>query len=320
MKRVLLTKELGRSLLTHFEGQAETITITEKDDAAFDEALPKCDALLLSTAFKMDRQRIENATRLKVISRTGVGVDNVDIDAASEAGMMVLNTPTANTQTVAEHTVALILALVKQIPWLDRETRLGRFDVRRLNVGHDLGGKVLGLLGCGRIGQEVAARMRAGFGMKVLGYDPYPQPVSGIVYVDSADELCQSADVVSLHMPLLDSTRNILDAKRLAMMKPGSFLINTARGGLIDEQELAKRLQDRHLAGAALDVFDTEPLSPDHPLAACENAVLTPHAAALTAECSQRVAEQAVQGIIDGLKGLRPEHIVNAKQLKNERL
>lgn len=310
MSKILLTKKLDQELLDLLGAQARTVTVPDHQDDLFDRELADTQALLLSTAYQMTRERIMAAPHLKVISRTGVGVDNIDLKAAAERGVLVLNTPTANSETVAEHTAALILALVKQLAWYDRVIRQGDFAIRRRNLGHDLDGMTLGLLGCGRIGRLVADKMRLAFGLSVLAYDPYPADHPGITFVDSPDALCRQSDIVSLHMPLLPETRLIMNRERLALLRPGSYLVNTARGGLIDETALAEQLQDGRLAGAALDVFADEPLPSDHPLIMCQNTILTPHAAALTTECSARVARQAVEGIADYLAGRKPAHIV----------
>ena len=161
MRRVLLTKSLPQDLMDRMSDQAELVAVQDGDQASFDAALKECEALLLSTAFRMDQGRIASAGQLKVISRTGVGVDNVDVDAATRAGIMVLNTPTANTVSVVEHTVGMILGITKQLAWLDREMRAGNFQIRRKNIGHDISGMTLGLLGCGRIGRLVAEIGRA---------------------------------------------------------------------------------------------------------------------------------------------------------------
>lgn len=313
MSKVLLTKKLNQELIDLLGSQVEIVTVPDNQDELFDRELADTEALLLSTAYKMTRDRIRAAPRLKVISRTGVGVDNIDLQTAFELDVLVLNTPTANSETVAEHAAALILALVKQLAWYDRATRQGDFAIRRLGLGHDLKGKTLGLLGCGRIGRLLADKMRLGFGLHILAHDPYPVETPGITFVNSPDELCQRSDIVSLHMPLLPETRLIMNRDRLALLQPKAYLVNTARGGLIDETALAMQLQAGKLAGAALDVFADEPLPPDHPLIACPNTILTPHTAALTAECSERVARQAVEGIADYLTGRKPANIVRQR-------
>lgn len=311
MRRVLLTKALSPELLELLSFQAELVQVQEGDTAAFERELPACEAILLSTAFRMGREQIAAAGRLRVISRTGVGVDNVDVEAATAAGVMVLNTPTANTVSVVEHTVGMILGITKQFAWLDRELRSGNFQIRRKNVGHDISGKTLGLLGCGRIGRMVAQAMSAAFQMQVIGYDPYPSASETIRYVETPDKVCQDADVLSIHLPLLPSTLNMMNRERLGLMKPTAYLVNTARGGIVDEIALAGQLNAGLLAGAALDVFAEEPVKTGHPLLSCPNTLLTPHAAALTYECNLRVAREAVQGIADYLAGKTPGAIVN---------
>ena len=314
MRKVLLTKSLSSLNRALFSGIDELVVneVNEGDKDAFAREIRDADALLLSTAFKVTREVIETAQNLKVISRTGVGVDNVDVVAATDHGILVLNTPDANTISVAEHTVALIAAISKQILYYDSEFRQGNFKVRRLNLSVDMDGKVLGLVGCGKIGRLVARKCKYAFGMSAIGYDPYiTSDLEDIKIFPDIESIFRQSDYISLHMPLTDETRNLVGDRLLSLMKPTAYLVNTARGGVVDEQILAKKLKEKLIAGAAFDVLSTEPPAPDNPLLSLENIILTPHTAALTNECTERVAHEAVIGIIDYLNGQTPKFVFN---------
>lgn len=289
----------------------ETVYVLDGNEEAFNEHIKDAEAILLSTAYKMTREVIDNAKNLKVISRTGAGVDNVDVEAASEKGILVLNTPTANSISVAEHTITLILAITKQIIMYDSNLRDGNFKIRRSGKTRDIDGKTLGLIGCGRIGQFVANKCKAAFGMEVIGYDPYIKELPGILIYEDIEEVFKRADYISLHLPLTSETKNLVGERLLGLMKPTSYLVNTARGGIVDEYALAEKLKNEEIAGAALDVFETEPPGMDNPLLQLKNVILTPHSAALSKECYDRVAYEATLGIADYLKGNTPKFIVN---------
>ena len=258
---------------------------------------------------------IEAAPHLRVIARHGVGVDNIDVAAATRRGVAVAYTPTANVTSVAEHTLVLMGALAKQLLPYDRATRTGGWAIRDRHRAVELSGKTLGLVGLGRIGREVARRARAAYDMTVVAYDPYVEPS---VFEDlrvrraaSLDQVLQEGDVVSLHIPLTEATRHLIGAEQLAKMKPTAFLINTSRGPVVDEAALTEALRSGRIAGAALDVFHEEPPPAHHPLWELPNVVVTPHSAALTAEGAIRMATGAAQAIVDVLQGRRPEHLVN---------
>ena len=317
MRKVLLTKKLKENTAKLFEGipDLELVTIPDGAQEQFDTHIKDAEALLLSTAFKMTREVIERAANLKVISRTGVGVDNVDVKAATEKGILVLNTPEANSISVAEHTLALIVAISKQLVMYDSELRAGNFAIRRTNKSADIDGKTLGLIGCGRIGRFTAEKCKAAFNMNVIGYDPYIKELPGITLYENIEDVFAKADYVSLHLPLTDETRNMVGESLLSKMKPTAFLINTSRGGIVDEAALARMLKEERIAGAALDVLESEPPKADNPLLPLKNVILTPHSAALTKECSARVAHEAALGISDYLKGKTPKFVFNKELL-----
>ncbi len=313
MRKVLLTKKLNETNARLFDGIAdlELVTIPDGNQPLFEEHMKDAEAILLSTAYKMTRDVISNASKLKVISRTGVGVDNVDVTAATEKGILVLNTPQANSISVAEHTVAMIVAISKQLLMYDSELRAGNFKIRRNNKAVDIDGKTLGLIGCGRIGRFAAEKCKAAFGMNVIGYDPYITEAEGITIYKDIEEVFKRADYISLHIPLTPETKNLVGDKLLSLMKPTAYIINTARGGIIDEQALAQKLKNEEIAGAALDVLESEPPAIDNPLLGLKSVILTPHTAALTKECSDRVAYEAALGIADYLNGKTPKFVYN---------
>lgn len=250
---------------------------------------------------------LDESPELRVISRNGVGYDCVDVAAATERGVAVTITPQGNHEAVAEHTLALVLALARSVVRCDRDVRVGAW--RRNEPYVPLRGKTLGLVGLGRIGRSVARRAAA-FRMRLLCFEPYPDQTLvdqlGIELV-ALDDLLKQSDFVTLHSPLTPQTRGLIDRRSLALMRRGSFLVNTARGGLIVEDDLCEALRSRHLAGAALDVFTHEPPPPDHPLFELDNVVLSPHAAALDTQAVIDMANAAAQNISDVLAGRWPD-------------
>jgi D-3-phosphoglycerate dehydrogenase len=263
--------------------------------------LAEADALIVRSATKVDERLIAGAPRLRVIARAGTGIDNVDLSAASARGILVMNSPGGNSVSVAEHALALMLALARSVPAADAAMKRGVWDKKRL-TGAELRGKTLGVVGLGRIGQEVAARARA-FGMELVAHDPFiSEEIAeglGIELVD-LDTLCQRADYVTLHLPATPETRHLFNRERLARCRPGIRLVNTARGELIDETALADALESGHVGGAALDVFETEPPT-DWRLAHQPRVIATPHIAASTAEALELVGLETVTAVRDFL-------------------
>jgi len=281
------------------------------------DAVVGCSAIVVRSRSKIPRQVIEKGLpTLKVIGRAGVGVDNVDVEAASDYGVIVMNTPGGNTIAAAEHTLALMLALSRNIAPAHASMREGRWD-KKVLTGTELFGKTLGIIGLGRIGFEVAKRAH-GFGMKLLGYDPYvSDDVLAQAHVERAtiEEIAQKADYITVHSPLTPETRGIIGAKEFEMMKPSARVINCARGGIVDEDALVEALKARRIAGAALDVFSTEPLPADHPLRQLDNVLLTPHLGAATAEAQENVAVEIAKQIVDLLKNGLIRNAVNAPSI-----
>ncbi|WP_242396144.1 phosphoglycerate dehydrogenase [Anaeromyxobacter oryzisoli] len=249
------------------------------------------DALAVRSATKVTARLLERAERLRVVGRAGVGVDNVDLDAATRRGIVVMNTPGGSAVTVAELALAMILALSRHVPAATASVKAGRWEKKRFQ-GHEVAGKTLGVVGLGNIGSVLVERALA-MKMRVVAYDPFISPEAaaklGATLVE-LDALWREADVVSLHVPLTEQTRNLVDAGVLAKMKRGALLVNCARGGLVDERALAEALASGHLAGAALDVFEQEPPPADHPLLRLDGFVCTPHLGASTEEAQSAVA------------------------------
>jgi len=316
MQKVVVAQATNEKILIPLRERSEVVVISNNDTSALLAACADAECLQVGTWVKITEAFLAECPNLKVISRTGVGVDNVDVEAASKRGILVLNTPQANTLSVAEHTLALMLALGKQLMVLDAHTREGDFEIRRKNLPMDLDGKTLGLIGFGSIGRMVAQKANAAFSMRILAFDPFVKQAESYVHLAASyAEVVENSDFVSIHLPLLPETRDLFNAEMIAQMKKGAFLINTSRGGIVDEQALASALESGALGGAALDVFESEPPKQDSPLMRAPNLIMTPHAAALTKECVLRVAETAAAGIADYLDGKRPKFIYNAKTL-----
>ncbi|NJE85270.1 hydroxyacid dehydrogenase [Thermococcus sp. CX2] len=268
------------------------------------ELVGDVEAIIVRSKPKVTRKVIEAAPKLKVIGRAGVGLDNIDLEAAKERGIKVVNSPAASSRSVAELTIALIFAVARKIAFADRKMREGVW-AKKQSMGIELEGKTIGVVGFGRIGYNVAKIAKA-LGMNVLLYDPYPNEERakevGGKFV-SLEELLKESDVVTLHVPLIDATYHLINEERLKLMKPTAILINAARGAVIDTEALVKALQEGWIAGAGLDVFEEEPLPKDHPLTKLDNVVLTPHIGASTVEAQMRAGVQVAEQIVEILKG-----------------
>lgn len=281
--------------------------------------LPGYDALLVRSQVRVDAAMIAAGSRLSVIGRAGVGVDNVDLDAATRAGITVVNAPTGNTIAAAEHTMALLFALARNVAAADASVRRGEWR-RSAFTGVELRGRTLGIVGLGKIGLAVAARARA-MEMAVIGADPFVTAeiaaYHGIELLPF-DLLLERADAVTLHVPRTKATAGLVGAAQLARMKPTAFLLNVARGGIVDEAALAEALHAGTIAGAAIDVFASEPPAPDGPLLGAPRTVLTPHLGASTAEAQVAVAEEAAEQVLEVLEGRPARYAVNAPLLTPE--
>ncbi len=302
--RVLVSDELSPTAVQIFRDRGVDVDFQPKlgkDKEKLLEIIGNYDGLAIRSATKATEKLIAAATNLKVIGRAGIGVDNVDIPAASRRGIIVMNTPFGNSITTAEHAVAMMFSVARQIPMADTSTQAGKWEKSRF-MGVEITGKTLGVIGCGNIGSIVCARA-IGLKMHVIGYDPFLSKERamemGIEKVE-LDELFARADFITLHVPLTDKTRNIINAAAIAKMKDGVRIINCARGGLVVEQDLADALKAGKVAGAGFDVFEVEPAT-DSPLFGLPNVVCTPHLGAATTEAQENVALQIAEQMADYL-------------------
>jgi phosphoglycerate dehydrogenase-like enzyme len=261
---------------------------------------------------------MDRATRLRVIARTGIGYDAIDLDAATRRGIAVCNAPDGPTVSTAEHALMLLLAVAKRLRPAEAALRSGSSAAYYAgHAGVELDGKVLGLVGFGRIARRVA-RMGAGIGMEVVTFDPYVEPATvpvGVRSVGSLDELLAMADAVSVHVPLSEASAGMFDARRFEAMRPGAIFVNTARGGLVDQDALLAALRSGRLAGAGLDVTTPEPLPSDHPLLHRDDVVVTPHIASATADGKERLLRMAFDDAMAVIDGRAPQHVVNTDVL-----
>ena len=302
MPKVLIADKLSEDAAQIFRERGVDVDV--ETGLSVDELMAHIgayDGLAVRSATKATAEVIAAGANLKVIGRAGIGVDNIDVAAATQRGVVVMNTPFGNAITTAEHAIAMMMALARQIPAADRSMRQGKWEKSRF-VGVELAGKVLGLVGCGNIGSIVASRAQ-GLRMRVIAHDPFLAPERarelGIERVELA-ELMRRADVISVHAPLNDATRDLIGAEQLAEAKPGIRVVNCARGGIVNEAALYEALQSGQVAGAALDVFETEPPE-GSPLLTLENVVTTPHLGASTAEAQEKVARQIAEQMADYL-------------------
>jgi phosphoglycerate dehydrogenase-like enzyme len=273
--------------------------------------LEQADVAVVGSAFPGTAATFSRALRLQAVIRVGIGYDNIDLPAADAAGVCAVNTPEAPTESTAEFTIALLLAVARRVSLADRRMRAGRTGLAPELQGTDLAGKTLGLVGCGRIGRRVAEIARA-FRMSVQAFDPnLPSAPDHIALCPDLPALLATSDVVSLHVPLLPETRHLLNARTLGLMKPGALLINAARGGVVDAAALHEALRTGRVAGAGLDVWDPEPPAPGHPLLQLDNVVAAPHIAAYTAEGRGRSHGAAVQQALMVVRGERPPALLN---------
>lgn len=322
MPRVLISDELSDAAVQIFRDNGIDVDFQPtlgKEPDRLAEIIGDYDGLAIRSATKVTAALLERAHNLKVVGRAGIGVDNVDIAAASGRGVVVMNTPFGNSITTAEHAIAMMFAVARQIPAADASTRAGKWEKSRF-MGVEITGKTLGLIGAGNIGAVVAARAIA-LKMKVIAYDPFLSieraQALGVERVEDIDDLLGRADFVTLHLPKTDKTANLLSAERISRMKPGARLINCARGGLVDEAAVAEALHAGRLAGAAFDVFAVEPAR-ENPLFAAPNVVCTPHLGASTGEAQENVALQVAEQMSDYLVNGAVANALNAPSVTAE--
>jgi D-3-phosphoglycerate dehydrogenase len=319
MPRVLIADALSPRALEIFAARGiEADVATGLPTEELKRRIAGYDGLAVRSATKVTAELIAAADTMKAIGRAGIGVDNIDVPAATQRGIVVMNTPSGNSITAAEHTIAMMFALARQIPAADRSTQAGEWAKSRF-LGVELSGKTLGIIGCGNIGAIVADRAH-GLRMRVVAYDPFLSAERAIelgVERVPIDELFARADFITLHTPLTDATRNIIDRQAIAKMKRGVRLINCARGGLVVDVDLAAALDSGHVAGAAIDVFAEEPAL-ESPLFGRDNVVVTPHLGAATAEAQENVALQIAEQIADFLLTGAVANAVNMPSLTAE--
>ena len=310
---VLVAEELSPAGIAQLESSFEVRYTDGTDRAALLPALAEADAVIVRSATRIDAEALAHGPRLRVVARAGVGLDNVDIDAATKAGVMVVNAPTSNITSAAEHAIALLLAVARNVPQAAASLQAGQWN-RSAFTGVELQDKVAGILGLGRIGMLVADRLAA-FGMRVIAYDPYLAPARAAqagVHLVSLDELLAESDVISVHLPKNAETAGLLGARELARVKPGVLIINAARGGILDEAALAGALASGRVRGAGLDVYATEP--PDgSPLLRLPSVVATPHLGASTAEAQEKAGVQVARSVRLALDGEFVPEAVNVQ-------
>jgi D-3-phosphoglycerate dehydrogenase len=303
-ERVVIADRLAANGVSLLKGTTglDVVETAGKGPEVLKDALVDAAAIVVRSETQVTAELMAAAPKLRVIARAGIGTDNIDLEEATRRGIPVLTAPGANSTSAAEQALALMLGLVRKTPAAVQSMAEGKWD-RKQFEGTELRGKTLGVLGLGRIGTSVA-RIAQGFGMTVVALDPYVVPAHALslgVELLPLEVVLQRADIITLHIALTDDTRHLLNADRLALMKKGAFLVNTARGALVDVTALAKALESGHLAGAALDVFEVEPLPGDSPLRKVPNLILTPHLGASTREAQTRVALEIAEAVRDAL-------------------
>jgi D-3-phosphoglycerate dehydrogenase len=316
MHKVLLSERIDESGLRLLAQSKAEVTISpEPTEEAIANLIADADALIIRTAGKVTRQTIQRAERLKVISRTGGGLNNVDVEAATEYAIVVCGVKGPQDRLVAEHSVFLMGALAKQFFYLDAQVRKGNFLSRKEYRPQGLSGKRVGLIGLGRIGRLVAEICTRAFRMEVWAYDPFVTAETlasdDVVLKKDMTEVIRTADFLSLHVPLTEQTKGLMGSAQFESMKPGAFLINTSRGEVVQEAALVDALKNQKIAGAGLDVFENEPPDVGNPLFQMQNVIATPHSAALTKEVVAQLAQGSAENVLNVLGGKPPSYSPN---------
>ncbi len=311
--RVVVTDHIfpSRKIESHSLAEslgADLVFCTDSSEETLERETRDADAVLVTFA-KLPARVIEGMSRCRIIARYGVGVDNIDVGAATRRGIAVTNVPDYCTDEVSDHALALLLTLTRKTVLLDRQVHQGGWDFRLYRPIPRLRGAVLGLIGYGQISRKLAAKARA-LGMQVLVFDPYVEAAPGVDLME-LEPLLASSDFVSIHCPLTPETRHLINAARLRLMKPTAMIVNTARGGIIDEEALAEALQEGRIAGAGLDVLETEPIRPDHPLLQIDRCLITPHCGFHSEEATIELQVKAVHQVVKALTGEPLDYQVN---------
>jgi len=318
MNKILIDRPIHEEALSLLSKHAEVVAIFDDDRAKLEKALKEVDGVICSAALKMRETEIAMGTRIKVIGRPGVGYDSVDVGSCSSHGIPLVYTPDGPTESVAEHVIAMVLMAAKQISLVQKALKeRGDFGIRNKVTGMEVQGKTLGLAGFGRIGRRTAEIAVKGLGMKALVFDPYlkGKPDTGFEYgvAGSLVELAKAADFLSIHVPYSSETDKMIGGKIFAAMKKTATLINTSRGGVIDEAAMIEALRSGTIAGAGLDVFEKEPPEKDNPLLAMENVIVTPHLSSFTEDGKRKMGVAVVEGVLDVLAGRKPQFMVNGE-------
>jgi D-3-phosphoglycerate dehydrogenase len=310
--KVLISERLSGAGIERLREHLEVDVETNLSSEELAEVIGAYDALVVRSATRVDAALLERAENLKVIGRAGIGLDNVDVDAATKQGVLVVNAPQSNVLSAAEHTMALLLAQARNVPQAHNALVGGAWERERWQ-GVELHGKTLGIVGLGRVGTLVAQRSSA-FGMRIVAFDPYIAPARaaqmGVELVETVEEICRRADFITIHLPKTPETVGIIGERELALVRPGVRIVNTARGGLVAEDALLKALQDGRVAGASIDVFEGEPVT-DHPFFGLPNVVVTPHLGASTAEAQDKVGLAIAEQLLLALHGDFVPYAVN---------
>lgn len=309
-KKVLYVRAIDPAGMEQLRDKYDVIVAEDQSRETILKHIGDASAVVTGLAV-IDREIIEAGETLQVIAKHGAGTDNIDVKAAVEKGVTVVTTGDANVQSVAEHTIIAMGALAKRVAWFDAQMRQGNWESRNTGGSVDLFDKKLGVIGFGNLGQAVSRMARNGFRMDVTVYARERHrgeiQMGGFHYEEDLDRLCREMDYISLHVPLTEETRDLIDERRLRLMKPSAFLINFARGGIVNEAALFQALKEHRIAGAALDVFESEPQAPlGLPLLDLDNVLLSPHVAWATSDASRRMSLQVAEGIDDVLSGRRP--------------
>jgi len=311
LPKVFISEPINAKGMELLKDKVQLIMAPDTSKRTALELIEDADAAILRAATIFDKDVIGKGAKLRVIARTGVGVDNVDLKFAAARGIFVCNTPGTNDETVAEHVLAVILAFAKQIIFMDKAVRKQHWKERFSLKQMDVKNKKLGIIGYGHIG-KATAHFCKGIGMQVLAYDPFVTKAGlDVMFADDLETIFREADFISLHCPSTPLTHRFINRKYLTLMKTTAYLINASRGDLIDEEDLIKALEEKRLAGVALDVFKDEPLTSISPLLKFTNVLLSPHVAGSTKESNERIAVAAAQAVIDTLCGKIPDNICN---------
>lgn len=317
-KKVVVTELIDEHGLDILKSGAEVIYLPELPGRTLADEISEAHAVVVRVA-EIGRDLLEQANKLLIIAKHGVGYDNIDVEIATRKRIVVINTPEANTESVAEHNLGLMLSLAKKVGTSDRALREDRLERREDYIGTELKDKKLGLIGMGRIGSELAHKCRIAFNMDIIGYDPYVSREKaeqmGGTKVEKIDDVLQESDYVVICVPLTKETVNLIGSRELGLLKASAFLINSSRGGIVDEAALYDYLVKGKIAGAAMDVFGQEPPSADHPLLRLDNFIATPHIAGMTVEAMRRMAITLAEEILRVFRGEKPKYPVNPQVL-----